>query len=402
MSEQRAQGNIKVDGFGVTISDTTRRLDFPQAHIDGLRGDAGSIEYRARELSFEQLKVALSRMQWSTESASAGDFVVRDKQGRFELKIARIELPRGMTLSRSAHGGVELIAQHASLADLRLKIPNLAAFDIPATGSVVPAPTTPPPLRQGRLRFLDAVNGELSFRLKIVLDLPVVGTRTLDQHVKVAIKDGTFDYRALENGLSWLEGRFVDVEVDDGRFLIGWSVPLMPTKEIISWALDPESLMSAVFNRIPLRALADFRVPGGVRPGSKESKDTSRRVLRSLAISEVAIHLSSAAPRRVEVGGGAILFGGDDAPGIVDLQLTGGLAGLPPGPGALKFAVGVADLTLKDIHAGGLGATADRLHVEPIDSIEIAFDGFRPISLTASLHRITATNLALVLGGSRV
>jgi L-alanine-DL-glutamate epimerase-like enolase superfamily enzyme len=106
-----------------------------------------------------------------------------------------------------------------------------------------------------------------------------------------------------------------------------------------------------------------------------------------------------AAPRRVDVGGGAILFGGDDAPGIVDLHLTGGLAH-PPGPGALTAAIGVLDLTLKDLHAGGLSATVDRLHIGPIDRIEVSFDGFRPTALTAALHRVTATNLALVLGGA--
>lgn len=395
MAPQRATGNIKVDGFGVTIDGATRRLDFPHAGIDALRGEAGGIEYRAREVVFEALRASLQRVQWSTDAASAGDFVVRDKQGRFELKIARVELPHGVMLAQAAGGGVELVAAHASLADMRLKLPDLGAFHLPTSSD--PPPQAPPPLRQQRLRFLDAVNGELAFRLKVVLDLPVVGVRTLDQQVKVAIKDGAFDYRALERGLSWLEGQFVDVGIDDGRFVVGWSVPLMATKEIISWALDPEAMVVGIFNRVPLRCLADFRIPGGGGGGKKDGRD-SRRTLRSLAISDIAIKLSMAAPRHVDVGGGTLLFGGDDAPGIVDLQLGGGLCH-PPGPGALSAAIGVLDMTLKDVRAGGLSATADRLHIGPIDRIELVFDGFRPTSLTASLHRVTATNLALVLGG---
>jgi hypothetical protein len=323
------------------------------------------------------------------------DDAVRDKQGRFEVKIARVELPHGMVLAGAARG-VELVASHASLADVRLKIPDLAAFHLEdAVAAAVPP--EPRPLRQGKLAFLDAVNGELAFRLKVVLDLPVIGTRTLDQQVRVAIKDGAFDYRSLDDGLSWLEGQFVDVGIEDGRFLVGWSVPLMATKEIISWALDPAAMMLATFNRVPLRSLADFRMPGGGK--KKDGGKDGRRTLRSLAISDIAIRLSMAAPRRVDVGGGAILFGGDDAPGIVDLHLTGGLAH-PPGPGALTAAIGVLDLTLKDLHAGGLSATVDRLHIGPIDRIEVSFDGFRPTALTAALHRVTATNLALVLGGA--
>lgn len=405
MASQRAAGNIKVDGFGVVIEPDARRLDFPQAHIDGLRGDAGAVEYRAREVSFDNLRASLSKVQWSTDAASAGDFVVKDKQGRFELRIARAELPHGLVLARAASGGVELVAPHASLADMRLKLPDLSAWSPGGDGAsaapVAAPPVERPPLRQSRLGFLDAVNGELAFRLKVVLDLPVVGTRTLDQQVRVQIKDGAFDYRALESGLSWLEGQFVDVDVADGRFRIGWSVPLMATKEIISWALDPAALVIATFNRVPLRCLADFRIPGaGGKGGKKDAgkKDDRRTTLRSLAISDINVRLSMAAPRHVDALGGAILFGGDDAPGIVDLQLAGGLVH-PPGPGALSAAIGVVDTTIKDLRAGGLGMTADRLHVGPIDRIELLFDGFRPTSLTASLHRVTATNLALVLGG---
>lgn len=392
MADQQVQGNIRVDGFGLTLGAETRRLDFPRAEVEGMRGEIGQVEYRAREVAFDQLRASLKGVRWSTEAASAGDVVFRDKQGRFEVKIARFELPRGMVLAGAARG-VELVAAHASMADVRLKVPDLSAFHLATDATALP-PSEPPTLRQSKLGFLDEVNGELSFRLKVVLDLPVIGTRTLDQQVKVAIKDGAFDYRSLDDGLSWLEGQFVDVGIEDGRFLVGWSVPLMATKEIISWALDPAALMLGVFNRVPLRSLADFRVPTSKK---KDGGKDGRRTVRSLAISDVSVKLSMAAPRRLDVGGGAILFGGDDAPGIVDLQLTGGLSH-PPAPGALTAAIGVLDMTVKDLHAGGLTATVDRLHIGPIDRIEVSFDGFRPLALTAALHRVTATNLSVVLG----
>lgn len=400
MSEQRAQGNVKIDGFGFTMGDEARRLDFPRAHIEHLRGEAGMVQYRAHEVDFDQLRANLGGLHWATESASAGDFAVRDKQGRFELRIARVELPRGVLLTRSANGGVELNAHHASLSDMRLKIPDIAAYrpaPSPETPPPPEEPAEPPPLRQTRLGFLDAVNGELAFRLKVVLDLPVIGTRTLNQQVRVQIKDGAFDYRALDDGLSWLEGAFLDFDVNDGRFVVGWSVPLMATKEIISWMLDPAAQTIATFNRIPLRSLFDFRTPGGKKKDGGQGR--GRSTLKSLSISKIDIKLSMAAPRRVEFGRGAILFGGDDAPGIVDLELSGALSGLPPVPGALKFAAGVVDMTIKDVHLGGLALSADRLHVGPIDSIEIAFDGWTPVSLVAQMHRVTATNLSLVLGG---
>ena len=46
--------------------------------------------------------------------------------------------------------------------------------------------------------------------------------------------------------------------------------------------------------------------------------------------------------------------------------------------------------------------TADRLHFDGLDQLEVTFDGFRPTAVTVVVHRVTATNLALrsAAGGS--
>lgn len=400
MSEHRTQGNIRVDGMGVTIGES-RRLDFPRAVIEGLRGESGGVEYGAGTVAFDRLSGRLQGIEWATESGSAERFWLRDKQGRYEVNIAGIELPHGVRLTRSAGGGVELVAQHASLADVKLTVPDLGAF---RSATPPPEPTEPKPepagLRQERLRFLDAIGGTIGLTIKVVLDLPVLGSRTLDQTVKVEIKDGTFDYKKLDDGLSWLEGAFLDIGIDNGRFRIGYGAPLLGTKEIISFALDKDASAVAAFDRIPLRSLADFRFPGR-RPGSNPpDKDKEKRGrLRSLSVGDLDVHLSMVAPRNLDAFGGTIRFGGDDAPGIVDLLIVGSL--VQPGSGVIGARASAVDMTLKDIHLGGLGLTADRLHVGPMDVLEVAFEGFTPKSLSAALHRVTATNLSLILGGSR-
>ncbi len=409
MSEQRAQGNIRVDGFGVVIGGETRRLDFPRAQIEGLRGDAGAVEYGAGEISFDQLSGRLKGVDWSTDSASAGRFWVRDKAGRFELHVAGVELMHGVRMTRSAAGGVEIVAPQASFADLRLHIPELGVFRKPVEERADPTPPTPAEptsLRQDKLRFLDAIGGGFGFTIKVVLDLPVLGVRTLDQTVKVEITDGTFDFKKLDDGLSWLEGAFLDIGVDEGRFRVGYRVPIVGTKEIISFALDPDAQTVAAFDRIPLRSLADFRIPGrGKDNGARDSRDAkdsskgNRGRLRSLTLADLSLHLSLVAPRNLDAAGGTIRFGGDDAPGIVDLKIGGSL--VQPGSGGLTAQAGAVDMTLKDVHVGGLALTADRLHVGPMDELTVTFDGFTPRSLTAVLHRVTATNLSLILGGSR-
>jgi hypothetical protein len=115
-----------------------------------------------------------------------------------------------------------------------------------------------------------------------------------------------------------------------------------------------------------------------------------------LKLADIDVALSMVAPHSFEVGGGTILFGGDDARGIVDLRVTGALVH-PPAPGGLLGKIGALDMTLKDVRAGGAIATVDRLHIDGIEELTMEFDGFEPRSLGVTLRRVTATNLVLVL-----
>lgn len=415
MTKHRTQADLEVDGFAVVSGDGATRLELPRAALAELAGAVGRIEYRAHDVTLDSVQGRFGPLFWNAEAAGAGGLSVREREGLFELTIGRVELPRGVAMTQAAGGGIELVAPYASLADVRLHLPDLRALRGAPTSEEA-EPAGPQPLRQERLRFLDAVKGALAFRLEVVLDLPVLGKRTLDQPVRVEIKDGAFDYRALDDGLTWLEGAFLDLGVDDGRFKVGWSVPLFATNEIISWALAPDAMALAVFNRIPLRVLADVRLGKGDKPKGngkgkgdrpkeadradrpkEEAKGEGKRRLRSMRLGAIDVRLSMVAPRSVEVAGGTILFGGDDAPGLVDLAVEGALVH-PPAPGAIRGKIGALDLTLKDVHLGGATLTADRLHVDSIDAIEVTFDGFTPTSLTVDLHRVSITNMALVIG----
>ena len=92
----------------LTLAGETRRLELPRSVIEGLRSESGAIEYGAGTIAFDRLNGRLKGLEWATDSASAERFWLRDKQGRFEVQIAGIELPHGVRLTRSAGGGVGL------------------------------------------------------------------------------------------------------------------------------------------------------------------------------------------------------------------------------------------------------------------------------------------------------
>ena len=152
--------------------------------------------------------------------------------------------------------------------------------------------------------------------------------------------------------------------------------------------------MLASFGRVPVRSLLDYRMPGN-GGGSSRSKS---KVLQAFALDAIDVALSLLAPRHVEGGGGVVLFGGEDQPGMVDLKVTGAIR--DRGTGALRGAIGSIDTTIKDLRLGPVALTADRLHFDGLDQLEVTFDGFRPTAVSLVVHRVTATNLALTLGSS--
>jgi len=381
---QRVETDITVQRFGFLSDGGGRRLVFPRAESHEVEGSAGSVSYGARDCVLDDLEGRLDTLRWTADAASIGGAWLRDAAGRFDISVDRLEMPRGLRLVR-ADSGVELVAPYVSLSDMKLNVrgPFGRSADKPPTVALPPAPA----LRQAKLRFLDSLSGRIYITVKVVLDLPVIGNRSLDQELRVPIQEGSLDFRALEDSLNWLEGAFLDIKHDGEKLALVWKVPIFGSShELISWKLDHDATALAAFGRVPVRSLTDFVVGSG-RP------DKKRKTLQSLSLDAIDIALSLLAPQSVEAGGGVIMFGGDDQPGMVDLKVTGSIN--DRGPGALKGAIGSVDTTIKDVRLGPVKLTADRLHFDGLDQLEVVFDGFRPASAMVLVHRVTATNLSL-------
>ena len=381
------EADIEVQRFGYA----EKRLVFPHAHTHAIEGRSGGVAYGAAEGSFDGLEGRLDMLRWGAEAASVGGAYLKDDGGRFDVAIERAEFPHGIMLVR-AEQGIELVSPHVTFSEVRIgaKGPFGRKTATPAQPVAKPAG-----LRQQKLRFLDSLAGRIYLTIKVQLDLPVVGHRTLDQQLRVPIADGSLDFRKLEESLDWLEGAFLDIKHDGNRLWVQWKVPIVGSShELISWTLDAEAATLATFGRVPVRSLADFRMAGN---GGGKSKNGG--VLQAFTLDAIDVALSLLAPRHVEIGGGVVLFGGEDQPGMVDLKVTGAIR--DRGAGSLRGAIGSVDTTIKDLRLGPVMLTADRLHFDGLDQLEVTFDGFTPTAVALLVHRVTATNLALTVGGSK-
>jgi hypothetical protein len=388
---QRVETDITVQRFGFLSDEGGKRLRFPRAESHQIEGSSGSVAYGARDCVLDDLEGRLDTLRWTADAASIGSAWLRDDAGRFDMAVERLEMPRGLRLVR-ADRGVELVAPYVSLSEMKLTVRGPFGRSAATGDRPAPAPRpSDPGLRQSRLRFLDSLSGRIYFTVKVVLDLPVIGNRSLDQELRLPIQEGSLDYRALEDSLNWLEGAFLDLKHDGDKLTLLWKVPIFGgAHDLITWALDHDATALAAFGRVPVRSLVDFTI--GAKPDDKK-----RKTLQSLSLDAIDIALSLLAPHSVEVGGGVIMFGGEDQPGMVDLKVTGSIH--DRGPGQVHGAIGSIDTTIKDVQLGPAKLTADRLHLDGLDELEVVFDGFRPATVTVIVHRVTATNVSLQLAG---
>jgi hypothetical protein len=386
------ESDTQVRGFGFVADAEGRRLVFPHAESREISGRSGTVAYGSADAVFENVAGRLDMLRWTADSASIGGTWLRDDAQRIDMSIGRVELPRGVLLTRAATG-FEAVAPYAVMSDLKV----IVQFPEPKPAPPTRAATVPPApreLRQDKLRFLDSLAGRVGFTGKVVLDLPVIGKRTLDQQENIQITEGSLDFRALEDNLNWLEGQFLDIAHDDDRLAVRFKVPIFGTsRELIAWHLEPEAATLATFGRVPVRALTDFQLGSGIKKtGDHNDK---KRTFQALSVENIDVALSLLAPRSLEIGAGLIMFGGEDSPGMVDLKLTGALS--DRGPGKLRGTLGSLDTTVKDLRFGPLQLTADRIHVDSIDELELTFDKFRPTRAALTVHRVTASNLALTI-----
>lgn len=436
----RIDADIEVERFGFTSDALGNRFAFPNARATRVEGTAGDASYGAARCTFSGLEgridpsphslggsaehpgkaeviggsdslpgqelpsatqapdaataVHSAEPRWQAATATLEAAWLRDRHERYEVLAARIDHPHGIRLFQGPrHDGsnpLQIVAPEVSFSELRLTIkgPFSSSADASAA-STVSAPTS----RQRKFRFLNGLSGRLSSMLKVRLDLPVLGVRTLDQELRIPVQDGAIDFRALEESLHWLGGAFLDVAHENDQLKVGWKVPIVgPSHDLATWPLDSEAAALAGLGRVPIRSLTEPHVVSSEADADSDDKD-KRNILHSLAIESIDVALSLQTPHSLELESGVIAFGDGQRPGVVDFQLAGAVS--DHGPGALNGSSAGVDTSIKGLRIGALELSADRIVLEGLEQIEIRFDGFRPTGLTVLARRATATNVSL-------
>ncbi len=279
--------DVEVQQFSFVSDDQGKRLVFPHAQTHRVEGKSGGASYGAKDCTFEKLEGQLGMLRWEAESASVGSAYLQATSGRYSITADRVEMPHGLRLVRAADiaagSRLELVSPHVSFSELRIDLDGpFGRSHEDGAQPAAPAAPSSPTSRQERLRFLDSLTGRIYLTLKVQLDLPVLGVRTLDQQLRVPVQDGSLDFRALEDSLDWLEGAFLDIKHDDTLLKVQWKVPIFGSShDLITWQLDKEASALAAFGRVPVRSLADFRTGPETAAPTRRRRTTAACCARS-------------------------------------------------------------------------------------------------------------------------
>lgn len=396
------------------------RLELDVAGI-ALSADARMAGMRLRihdaEGSFEAGPVTLSGFRAAADglaveavSVRAARLVIAWGPGVFRLAIDELA---GDELSLRSGGvavqAAKLTASHVSVRDghVALGVTSLegtsvdvrldAASTVPRADAGGSQPSEPAPPLALPWSLLDGLSGEVNVDLRVDLAVPILGRRRATHRFRIAVADGSLNFRDVENDLSTLENALLDFAVRDGALVLERGIPLIPTRgrgtPIVIWDLTPDDLALAESHRVRLAVLPSYRLASDEKSGAEEGGGGGSPVaLRELGLEGVDVRLRLAPPASPLDGPIASLaFGALAIEGALHPVTEG-----PARPGELRIGV-------EDLEATGLAisrARLERLRVGRAQGIQIAFEGQRVTSIRATLDVVALEGLALGPAGA--
>ncbi len=375
--------------FGHRVAADLRATGISGEHTAaGGRATVASIELRNVQtaLAGAFVRAGFARLERVQGSWDAGGLVaeassvliekIEIRRGPIEVSIDRIEIPSGVAFR---DGRVRAAVIRWGAAEIAIRDVTALAGD--SSRGALPVD----------LRLLDGVNGRIHVDVTLDVTVPVIGRRKATHQFRIAVRDGTINYRDLERDLSMLEDAFLDLAVRDSALVLEFDVPLIPgvRRPILIWNLSEADLALARERLVRLRTIPNFVVP------ERTSDEPSKVALKSVAFDAIDIELA------IAPGSGAeALAGAFQRPALGALVATGSIqhdAEQPPRRTQVSLSLAELALAIEALPAGGGSVSAGRFAIAAIEGGSLEFDGPHPRGLRATVRGIEIRDVDLSL-----
>ena len=388
----RLGGQLAAHGFELGIEGASGHVAASEATLSGVELRYGALSLSSPALRIERLQVTWGAGTFRLEAKLAQTDVLSGAQDAIALQAA------GVVATDIHVAGAEVEVGNVQLASLELAV----ALARRARGERGPESATPARERARPLldyHMLDELFGRIRADVHVDMTVPVIGRRRATHTVRIAVDQGSVDYRALEHSLAALEDSLLDFSLRESALVLELGVPLLSTrgrgKPLMIWDLSEADRVLAEQRRVRLAVLPQVRMAGGDksdRPSQEpgEKKPSGPIALRAMSIAPLDVELSlrpAAAPSN-----GAL-----ESLTIGQAKLAGELHHVPgAAPRRGRVSVELAELegALVDL-AVGRSALDVTVRVAALQRGELSFEGLRPTHLQAVLQRVELANLSL-------
>lgn len=420
-----------LDGQSVQVTHPKASPTAEALHLRGVEadvGDDGSFSIRAAEVTAKTLSLAVSGATIKVSDGLArGLTVVRSARGEVAVDVEELIL-RGIEV-HDAHrdGRVGSVARVTKLRYTprgvsfeRLDADELGvAVDGLDAGSDEKPESQPGSNGAGEgngsprklgvdLPLLDHVEGHVAADVKVDARVPVIKRRVATHQIRLALTDGTLDFKQLEGGLSFLEDALLDFEVEENALVLELDA-LVKHKALISWPLDDEGMARANNNRVRLRTLAQPTVEVGGDSNDKpeeksDDKGESAVGLNRLDVDPLDVELHLGGPTQVALPtGGGLRLGVDGTDAVGMLRVHGSLAHdteKPPEPTEVQVEVENLAVGADDLALGDNRLSIGRVTLGRLADATVTFHGLKPAAARGTLRDLSVQTFTLRMPAS--
>lgn len=376
--------------FGADVTTGVRANTLVAA---GLGVRTPSLALRVGQARLDGVRVALEREGLSLEAA------------RVELRDVAIALPGERTVQ--CPGTIVLTGLRFTRGDLscnKLEVEAIAA-DLRLSAAETEA-TAPERAQDGGkeatglpdLSVLDRLQGSVHADLTVDVKIPFLSRRVATHKMRLDVRDGTIDFKKLEDGLSLLEDALLDFRVRRGAL----ALELKGIKKtLLAWPLDAGELAVAERdNRVRLRTLAKPDLPlksdNADDPPASNGKDKSVGLSR-LDVTPLEVDLALAGGGTFELGQTlALRLGSREHAALERLTVSGSLAYAPAArtsPTELRIAVQGLETGVDKLQLAQGRLRIGKLGLDAAPDVQLTMQGLAPQHVRGSLRGLTLESL---------